>query len=128
MMDGTKLVKELHSLLPDWVFRLVNTKGLLGRIITSWKASYWSLNNSWDMDSVLSMKLVSLITWKVYLLVNVYGPYANWVSFWDGLLSKKLLEHNSLILGGDLNFSLDHAEVWGLGALLILLQASFYIF
>lgn len=77
MMDGTKLVKELHSLLPDWVFRLVNTKGLLGRLITSWKASYWSLNNSWDMDSVLSTELVSLITWKVYLLVNVYGAYSN---------------------------------------------------
>ncbi len=53
------------------------------------------------------------ITIKV---INIYGPYLNRVPFWDSLFCNPLLSGDSLVLGGDLNFSLRQNEVWGLHA------------
>ena len=35
------------------------------------------------------------------------------IPFWDSLLGNPLLKGDSVILGGDLNFSLGQSEVWG---------------
>ena len=36
----------------------------------------------------------------------VYGPYLNRIPFWDALLKIPFLRGDSMILGGDFNFSL----------------------
>jgi len=47
-------------------------------------------------------------------ILNVYGLYSDQDPFWASLLNKQLLRSVNLILGGDLNFSLGEAKVWGL--------------
>ena len=46
-------------------------------------------------------------------VINVYGSYLNRAPFWDSLLQNPLVNGDSLVLGGDFNFSLGHNEVWG---------------
>jgi hypothetical protein len=43
----------------------------------------------------------------------MYGPYSERIPFWDFVFKIDLLKVDNLILGGDLNFSLGVAEVWG---------------
>jgi hypothetical protein len=50
---------------------------------------------------------------KRFTLINVYGPHSKRNTLWDNLFTKKLLNTELLILGGDLNFSLGEAESWG---------------
>jgi hypothetical protein len=48
-----------------------------------------------------------------FRVVNVYGPYAHKVPFWEGLSKSSALATSNIILGGDLNFMLFIREVWG---------------
>ena len=45
-------------------------------------------------------------------LVNCYAPYNGREDFWKFLEDSGLLVSSSLILGGDLNFTLSVQEVW----------------
>eukprot|EP01018_Ginkgo_biloba_P023075 Gb_32325 [translate_table: standard] len=47
-------------------------------------------------------------------ILNLYGPYANKVAYWDKLFAKALFGQKNLIVGGDLNFVLGRAKIWGL--------------
>jgi hypothetical protein len=49
-------------------------------------------------------------------IINVYGPYKNRGPLWDTIFNKSFLKYQSVILGGDLNFSLGLSEVWGMHA------------
>ena len=44
---------------------------------------------------------------------NIYGPYINRPPFWDNIFSMDLFSGDLVVIGGDLNFSLGQAEVWG---------------
>ena len=46
-------------------------------------------------------------------ILNCYGPYWNRKFFWDRLLIGGLLTTPNLILGGDLNLTLNTLETWG---------------
>ena len=46
-------------------------------------------------------------------MVNIYGPYRERLPFWDGIFSMSWWNSPDLIVGGDLNFSLGEAEIWG---------------
>jgi hypothetical protein len=43
--------------------------------------------------------------------INVYGPYDNKVSFWEGMLSQEFVRRN-IVMDGDLNFSMRKDEIW----------------
>jgi len=55
---------------------------------------------------------------KEFRILNVYSPYLDRTPFWESLLNLKILKVETLILGGDLNFSIGIAEVWGPSACL----------
>ena len=44
------------------------------------------------------------------VLINCYGPYRNKELYWDKVLRGGLLSAPNLILGGDLNLTLNAAE------------------
>jgi hypothetical protein len=48
-----------------------------------------------------------------FKVINLYGPYAEQPSFWEGLISSSLMGGSNLIVGGDLNFMLSLREFWG---------------
>jgi hypothetical protein len=47
------------------------------------------------------------------MLVYVYGPYADKFPFWEVLSSLGILSSSSVILEGDLYFTLLIMDVWG---------------
>lgn len=47
-------------------------------------------------------------------ILNVYGPYEGKQEFWDRLLSLQCLKTRKLIVGGDINLTLNRGEVQGL--------------
>lgn len=48
-------------------------------------------------------------------LLNVYGPCRNRAPFWERLFAFEILEMESLLLAGDMNFTLSPDECWGTG-------------
>ena len=65
------------------------------------------------MELVLGAELLCEELGFTLSVINVYGPYLNRVPFWDALFQNPLVSGDSLVLGGDFNFSLGHSEVWG---------------
>jgi len=51
-----------------------------------------------------------------FRIINVYAPCLNRDEFWNHLLNLSLANSDNLILAGDLNFSIGHAESWGCNA------------
>ena len=58
-------------------------------------------------------------------ILNCYGPYCDRVSFWDRVLNGGLLNSPYLILGGDLNITLNALDIWGKCAILDPLSSHF---
>jgi len=48
-----------------------------------------------------------------FQVVNLYSPYLDKISFWEGLDLLGILSYPNLILGGNLKFTLSIKEVWG---------------
>ena len=48
-----------------------------------------------------------------FSILNFYGPYSNRESFWGKVRAGDLLSLPSLILAGDINFTLNTGEIWG---------------
>ena len=46
-------------------------------------------------------------------ILNCYGPFRNREHFWDMILKGGLLTIPNLILGGDLNLTLNASKTWG---------------
>eukprot|EP01018_Ginkgo_biloba_P010531 Gb_16175 [translate_table: standard] len=61
---------------------------------------------------MLGVELYSQELGRELLLLNIYGPYSDRISFWESLLNKDFMRRENLIWGGDLNFSLGNLEIW----------------
>ena len=59
------------------------------------------------------------------VVINCYGPYRNRDLFWDKVLRGGLLSAPNLILGGDLNLTMNAVETWGRRAVLDPLVSHF---
>jgi len=103
----------LESWLPGWTFITLDVKGRSGGLAIGWKNCKLKLITSWGMDSVLCAEVLSAELGFSIKVINIYGPYNNRVPFWDSLFGNPLLSGDSLVIGGDLNFSLGQSEVWG---------------
>ena len=69
--------------------------------------------NVWGMELVMSMTFRALEHVDIFCVINIYGPYLNRIPLWDTIFNNSLLRGDMMIIGGDLNFSLGQAEVWG---------------
>jgi len=103
----------LESWMPGWSFLTLDVKGRSGGLAVGWRSSCMKLVDSWGMDSVLCVDVLSADLGITIKVINVYGPYHNRVPFWDAVTGNPLFSGDSLIIGGDLNFSLGQDEVWG---------------
>jgi len=103
----------LERWLPGWTFLTLDVKGRSGGLAVGWRNNSLKLVSSWGMDSVLCVVLLSADLGISLKVVNIYGPYNNRIPFWESLFGNPLLNGDSLVIGGDLNFSLGQSEVWG---------------
>ena len=78
-----------------------------------WNTSCIKVLNVWGMDLVLGITIKALDLEDTFDVIDIYGPYLNRIPFWDTIFNHSLFRGEKLIIGGDLNFSLGQAEVWG---------------
>ena len=110
---GEVVKDRLASWLPGWDFVTMDVRGHSGGLAVGWNTLSISLTNAWGLNSVLGVDLKSVELGFSVTVFNVYGPYLNRVPFWDGLFQHSFMNRESVIIGGDLNFSLGHSEIWG---------------
>ena len=91
----------------------MDARGRSGGLAVGWKNSCVKLINSWGIEAVLGVEVFSEELGISLSVVNVYGPYLNRGPFWDSVYQNPLVNGDSVVLGGDLNFSLGNNEVWG---------------
>ena len=105
--------RKLEGMLLGWVFECLDVRGRSGGLATRWNPKTVKLGNVWGMELVLGCTLTSTDIGEEITLLNIYGPYQDRIPFWEALFNKDCIKGNSVILGGDLNFSLGQSEVWG---------------
>ena len=110
---GDVIQGKLENWLPGWSFVTLDAKGRSGGLAVGWKHNCVKLINSWGSEAVLGVEVFSAELGVSLSVINVYGPYLNRAPFWDSLLHNPMVQGDSVVLGGDLNFSLGHNEVWG---------------
>jgi len=113
MTNSLSIFATLSSLLPRWHFMGIDATGRSGGLATGWRTKSIKLLNSRALNSCLGINIFVEGLGKEFGILNVYGPYLDITPFRETLLSLKILKVENLILGGDLNFSLGEAEVWG---------------
>ena len=104
---------QLESWFPGWSFETLDVRGRSGGLAIGRNIGRVRLLNIWGLESVLGMSLKAMDLVDTFTVVNVYGPYLNRVLFWDKLFNNSLLRGDMMVIGGDFNFSLGQAEVWG---------------
>lgn len=104
---------KLESWFGGWCFENLDVRGRSSRLAIGWNTRIARVLNVWGMDSVLGMTFKALEHVDIFSVINIYGLYLNRIPFRDKIFSNTLLRGDMMIIGGDLNFSLGWAEVWG---------------
>ena len=110
---GEVIKERLELWLPRWSFITLDANGHSGGLAVGWRKCCVKLVSAWGMDSVLGAEFHSEELGFTFPVLNVYGPYLNRGLFWDNLLQHPLVSGDSLVMGGDFNFSLGQNEIWG---------------
>jgi exonuclease III len=102
MCSGEKAKEMFVPWIKNWSFCSINIKGHLGVLIIGWSSDCKALS-SW---SIISIKLnIKYINFS-FTLVNVYGPYADRIPYWEDLKTAGAFNDPLIVVGGDMNFSL----------------------
>ena len=113
MGEGEVIRERLESWLPGWSFVTVDARGRSGGLAVGWKNCRVKMINAWGTEAILGVEVFSEDLGIPLSVVNVYGPYLNRAHFWNSLFQSTLVNGDSVVLGGDLNFSLGQSEIWG---------------
>jgi len=111
--EGDIIKEHLESWFTGWSFVTLDVRGRSGGLAVGWRTSALKVISAWGMESVLGVEVMSVELGISLLVINIYGPYLNRIPFWDSLFHNPMLDGESVVIGGDLNFSLGHSEVWG---------------
>jgi hypothetical protein len=107
------VVSLLEFVFPLWSFIGLDAKGRSGGLAIGWNKNKVKMLNSWGFESGLGVEIVCADMGRYFTILNIYGPYQDRVPLWESLLWKSFISKDNMIIGGDLNFSLGAAEVWG---------------
>jgi hypothetical protein len=107
------VVAALESLLPGWSFVAVDAKGRSGGLATGWLLKKCNCEQVWGFESGIGLNVFSADLGRSLTLVNIYGPYSDRQRYWESLAKCSWFSAKEVIIGGDFNFSLGAAEVWG---------------
>lgn len=110
---SSEVVSSLGSTLPGWHFQALDSSGHSGGLVTGFREGRMKLINQWGMNNVLGIEVATSKFDIPLLILNIYGPCQERVSFWNNLLAKAVTKNQNLVIGGDLNFSIGIAEAWG---------------
>lgn len=103
----------LESWLPRCIVEALDVNGWLGGMALGINSRSIKFCNIWGSFGHMGVDIYSPKLGTKIRIINVYGPCQNWAEFWNQLLNSDILQHDNIILGGDLNFSIGFAESWG---------------
>jgi len=103
----------LEKSLPGWQFQALDVRGRSKGLAIGWNIRNIKPMNVWGMESMMGLSFSTRESKDIFTILNVYIPYLYRRPFWEKLFSNPIMRESLLILGGDLNFTLGHAEVWG---------------
>eukprot|EP00253_Pinus_taeda_P015079 PITA_15079 len=106
----------LCSILSGWSFVALDADGHSGGLAIGCRDGRLKILGHWGMPNVLGMEIWLPDFDFSFLSVNIYGPCQSRADFWNAFMAKDLLKGRHLLIGGDLNFSLGAAEIWGTSA------------
>jgi len=112
MAPAQKSCQYFLKLFPRWEVSAIDVVGLSGELLCAWNPSICDFLSYIMVAWILLIGHIKVIELELKLL-NVYGPYSDWLPFWDRLDKSGLLRDPNLILGGDLNFITSPLEAWG---------------
>ena len=95
MLQGTlgmssEVVSSLCSILPRWHFQALDSSGHSGGLAIGFREGRMKLINTWGMDHVLGMEALTPDFDFPLIILNIYGPCQERVSFWNNLLAKAM--------------------------------------
>lgn len=91
----------------------MDAAGRSGGVAIGWLTSMIRCENFWGFHAGIGIEVYSRDIDRVFTMVNIYGPYQERLLFQDRIFSMSWWNSPDLIVGGDLNFSLGEAEIWG---------------
>ena len=112
------------KLLPNWEFRATSASGLSRGLLTAWNPRKVRCRAYETLASILVKDKFRGMT-VILNIINCYGPYKDRDIFWERVHNGGLLNSPHLILGGDINLTMNSLEIWGTRAVLDPL-ASFF--
>jgi len=112
MAPADKACSYFLRLFPGWKVVALDAHGLSGGVLCIWNPRVCLFKAFSTVAGILLSGRIRGCESRVKIL-NVYGPYNERVAFWDRLAGCGLLKDPSLILVGDLNFTISPSEVWG---------------
>jgi hypothetical protein len=87
---GVKDIVRLCITFKHWNFIGVDANGHLGDLAIGWNQKVKILN-SWGFESGMGVEACHRELGEVFQILNVYGPYADHVQFWEALFRKSFL-------------------------------------
>jgi len=87
-------------------------KGLSRIFLTAWSPRFKSISSP-HIPYGIVVDVVDNILNFPFRIINIYGPYANRVNFWNRVSNPGVINTQNIILGGDLNFNFSLKGVWG---------------
>ena len=124
MCSSYLAIHAFSKLLPNWELCATSAFGLSGGLLTAWNPrkvrcrAYETL-----ADILVKAKLCGMAA--ILDIINCYGPYKDRDDFWEKVHKGGLVNSPHLILGGDLNLTMNASKIWGAKAVLDPL-ASFF--
>ena len=112
MCSSLPALLAFSKILPSWEFCAVDALGLSGGILTAWNPRVVRCKAFRIYAGLLIQASFRGLSYPISIL-NVYGPYKDRGTFWDNAFDSGFLGAPDLILGGDLNLTLNSSEIWG---------------
>lgn len=112
MHSSSTALAFFRRMFPSWHMAAISADGLSGGLVSLWDPLMVKAKAYKCLAGILISATIRGRPHPINLL-NVYAPYRNRLPFWDSLLDSGILDINSLLIAGDLNFTLSSQECWG---------------
>eukprot|EP00253_Pinus_taeda_P008242 PITA_08242 len=101
------LIQSFKSWMPYWTFHAIDALGRSGGLAIGILNKAIKISNIWGGRGFIGLDIYVLSMEMNLRIVNVYDPCSSRSPFWSALLESDLLKEDNILLGGDLNFSMD---------------------